>query len=257
MISSVLPITICFTYFRSLTLANLAASLASVRQQDFTNVESLVIVDNNTDDSEASIRDVIDQLDFPIPVRLFSLKHGDKTKTHCYSTNIAVGVAWTPWVFFCRADYLLDFDAVSNLSAEMGANRFIVGGYYDVSLDVHRCEQTSWRQHGPQVLRPYGREYDHVTIDSGVWMTRRDIFEAAGGMDESMSAWGHAQTVFQYKVHQLGVDIVRVPSIIFYHTAHGYETPRDHGEASRQLNGLGLNLQEMWSRYSGPDNPYR
>jgi hypothetical protein len=52
--------TICFVYFKSLTLANLAASLFSIRQQDFSRVKALVVVDNNTEDSAQDIQTCID-----------------------------------------------------------------------------------------------------------------------------------------------------------------------------------------------------
>jgi len=251
-------VTICLVYFRSLTLSNLEAALYSVRQQDMTRVNSVVVIDNNTDDSIKSIQHLIERTDFHVPVYFSSFKHKDSSKTHAWSTNAAVERVETSWIFFTRADYLLEFDAVEKCVAAIShENQFIVGGYYDVGLDVHRCEQLSWRRDGPTVLRPHGREFDHVMIDSGVWLTSREVFNRVGGMDESMTVWGHAQTVFQHKIHQAGVEFVRVPSIVFYHTAHGYEVPRDHGAATLQLESMGLNIRELWARYDGPDNPYR
>jgi glycosyltransferase involved in cell wall biosynthesis len=255
-------ITICFTYFRSLTLANLEAALFSVRKQDLRNVDRIIVLDNNTDDSTAAIQEVIERLAFPVTVQLLSCKHGDMSRTHAWSTNAVVAEAKSPWVFFTRADYILDSDAVRKFMDVVdlrGAdwNGFVVGGYYDVSMNVHQCEATNWRTAGPNVLQSYGRDYDHVIVDSGVWMTKKEIFERAGGLCETQSAWGHAQTVFQYRVYQLGVEFVRIPHVVFYHTAHGYEVPRDHAVASQQLANLGLNLKELWARYDGPDNPYR
>jgi len=251
-------VTICLVYFRSLGLQNLEAALYSVKRQDMTRVNSIVVVDNNTDDSIASIQAVIDKTDFRVPVCFSSFKHHDPTKTHAWSTNAAVERSDTSWVFFTRADYLLAFDAVETcVAAIRHENQFIVGGYYDVGLDVYRCEQTTWRTDGPVALRPHGREFDHVMIDSGVWLTTREVFNRVGGMDETMTVWGHAQTVFQHKIYQAGVEFTRVPSVVFYHTAHGYETPRDHSAATVQLQSMGLNIRELWARYDGPDNPYR
>src|ERR1044071_1322886 len=111
-------ITICFVYFRSLTLAHLEASLYSLRQQtDLSAIQELIVVDNNTTDSGADIQAVIEQLEFPFKVALKSRKHGDPTKTHSWSTNLAVSQVQTPWVFFSRADYLLSFSFVEKVSS--------------------------------------------------------------------------------------------------------------------------------------------
>jgi len=160
-------------------------------------------------------------------------------------------------VFFTRADYILAFDALEKFTASRVNNHFIVGGYFDVGMDIHRCEQTSWREQGPQVLQAHGREYDHVMVDAGVWITTKTVFDSVGGLDESLTAWGHAQTVFQYKLFRSGVPFIRIPSVLFYHAEHGYEIPRDHGIATSQIQALGLNIREMWARYDGPDHPYR
>lgn len=251
-------ITICLTYFRSLELANLRAALYSVRRQNLSQVEEIIVVDNNTNDSVEDIRSVVRELDFPVRVSIFSYKHGDPTKTHPWSVNRAVEAVETDWFILTRADYLLDFNAVERfLEVPQVENRFIVGGYYDVGMDVYRCDLTPWKEAGPVVLQSYGREWDHVTIDAGVWMTSTDVFHKIGGMRESLYAWGHAQTVFQFELHRAGVECVRIPHVVFYHTAHGYETPRNHTVARQQLEMAGFNLIEMWSRYSGPDNPYR
>lgn len=251
-------ITICLTYFKSLTLANLAAALYSVSRQDLSLVESLVVIDNDTADDLESIRAVVDSFQFPVPVLVLSHKHGDPARTHAWSTNTAVAAVHTPWVLFTRADYLLSFDAVARFAQAVGNdNQFIVGGYYDVTIDIHACEQFNWRQYGPEILRSYGREYDHVLIDSGVWMTRKETFDKVGGLEEALTAWGHAQTHFQHKLFCAGVEFVRIPHVVFYHPAHGYHVPKDIFLATEQLRSVtGFDVRECWARYDGPDNPY-
>jgi hypothetical protein len=246
-------VTICLTYFRSLTLANLSAALYSVRQQDLSRVSAIVVIDNNTDDDPKDIWAVIDALQFPVPTHLTSHKHGDLSKTHAWSTNVAVSAVKTPWIIFTRADYLLDADAVTLfLDAATDDNRFIVGGYCDVMLDAQRCENLGWRASGVDVLRPR-REYDHVLIDSGVWCASRRLFESVGGLDERLTAWGHAQTHFQHKLFEAGAEFVRVPKVLFYHVQHGYATPKDITLAHQQLKDVtGLAVQELWERHAGP-----
>ena len=249
------PVTIAFTYFKSLTLANLAASLYSVKQQDMTFIDSIVIVDNDTADTVEEIQAVLDETSFVVPASLHSFKHGDPTCTHSWSTNAAVGLVTTPWVFFTRADYLLDFEAVEKFIAVAGAkpnrwNGFVTGNGCHLGIGIGECERTEWRIKGPRFA---GVEFDYTCIDAGVWLARKDAFDRVGGLDEGLTAWGHAQTHFQHKLFKAGTEFVRVPEVLFYHPGHGGE--KDIDVAHAQLAQQGVTLREMWARYDGP-KPY-
>lgn len=254
-------ITICFTYFKSLGLANLDAALHSVRQQDFRKVLELVIVDNDTSDPENDILDVIDSYCFPVPVYLLSSKHGDASRTHSWSSNVAVREAKTPWVLFTRADYLLRFDAVK-LFVDMICSRpsdwngFVTSNGCHLGIDVGVCDKTQWRELGPGVIQlEYGGQtFDYTLIDAGVWATRRASFDGVDGLDESLTAWGHAQTHFQHKLYASGVEFVRIPETLFYHPQHA--APRDIDLAHRQLKEKGADINDMWARYQG-QQPYK
>lgn len=253
-------ITICLTYFRSLSLTNLAAALYSVLQQDFDQVKELILFDNNTWDTPRELHDLIDNLQFPIPVRLLSFKHGDLTKTHSWSTNRAVQEVTTPWVFFCRADYLLRFDMLHRCMDVLEAhsadwNGFITGNGCHLHVGIEVCEKVdAWRTYGPNVLKSLlgGVEFNYTSIDAGVWMARRDAFIGVGGLEEGLTSWGHAQTHFQWKMHKAGVEFVRIPQTLFFHPFHGGE--RDITLAHQQIGGIEF-LREMWARYDGPQ-PY-
>lgn len=251
-------ITICFTYFRSLTLANLAAALYSLRQQDLSRVESMLVLDNNTTDSIGRISDEIECLDFPIPVGLIPCKHNDPTKTHSWSTNGVVLQAKTPWVLFTRADYVLDFDLLKKFTDVIDSkpkdwNGFVTGNGCHMQIPVEAIELTSWRhtRSGPRSFT--GIDYTYTVIDTGVWMARLKTYEAVEGLDEKLTAWGHAQTHFQWKMHKAGVEFVRIPEVLFWHPAHGGQ--KDIDVAHAQLKDLGLEIQDLWSRYEG-ENPY-
>lgn len=256
---SMLPVTICFTYFRSLGLANLQAALYSISKQDLSRVESIVVVDNNTDDPLEEIIAVIDGMSFAAPVNVHSFKHGDATKTHSWSTNYAVSRAFTPWILVTRADYLLDFDIVARFMGVVDAMPsdwigFVTGNVYHLNVDVGVCEQSVWRSIGPRALRVFpGAEESYTCIDAGVWMLRRRAFNQVCGLDESLNAWGHAQTHFQYRLHQNGVAFVRIPESLFYHPLHS--APRDIELAHRQLQERGIDIHELWARYEGAQ-PY-
>jgi GT2 family glycosyltransferase len=84
-------------------------------------------------------------------------------------------------------------------------------------------------------------------------MARRGTYDRIGGFDERLSAWGHAQTEFQYRMHRGGVEFVRLPETLFYHPGHGGD--KDMGLANQQLAEVGTDLKVMWARYHG-ESPY-
>ncbi len=250
-------ITICLAYFKSLTLANLAAALYSVKQQDLACVERILVFDNDTQDSLYDVNSVVNELQFSIPVVVVSVKHGDATKTHAWSTNQAVNLVSTPWVLFTRADYILSFGLVRKFldvkrSYPHEWNGFVTSNGCHLQHTVEECELTGWRTFGPRILGENGA-FDYTLIDSGVWMARPTAFDAVDGLDERLTAWGHAQTDFQYRLYKSGVDFVRIPEVLFWHPHHG--GAKDIDLAHRQLAGVGVNLKECWARYHGV-SPY-
>jgi GT2 family glycosyltransferase len=249
-------ITICLTYFRSLTLANLSAALYSIRRQDFSRVAAIVVIDNATDDPRDAIDGMVAEQDFTVPVVVRSFKHGDQSRTHAWSTNAAVREAATPWVFFTRADYLLDFSAVAKFAAIVDAqpagwSGFVTSNGRHMHCDVAACEGMGWRTTGAGVLG--GIDFEYTCIDAGVWMARRDVFDRVGGLNERLSSWGHAQTLFQYKLHAAGAECIRIRETLFFHPAHAAE--RDLTEAHRQLAAEGVDVRDLWSRHDGA-KPY-
>lgn len=254
------PITICLTYFKSLSLANLSAALYSVLRQDLSQVEEIVIVDNNTDDGESTVRYAVNYLlgliplvKFMVPVRVLSFKHGDDQKTHTWSANVAVREARTQWVLFTRADYLLDPTLLKKFSELMADGRFVTSNMMHLNVDVAGCEQTEWRRNVKMLQTLPGAIVDYTHIDAGVWMLDRASFDKVGGLDETLSAWGHAQTHFQYKLHRAGVRFVRIPEVMFYHPQH--VAPRDMALAHQQLRDLDIDIHDLWARYEGA-KPY-
>lgn len=256
-----LHVTACLTYFRSLTLDNLRASLYSLRKQSaIEQLAEVVVVDNSTDDSQPEIAAVLNEAAFPIPTRLLSFKHGDKTKTHSWSSNVAIREAKTPWVFFTRADYILD-PALLARSMQLAASRghgwdgLVTGDCYWLHVGVNSADVTAWRTAGARVLRDLpGAVASHTEVDTGVYLARRSAFDRVGGLDENLTAWGHAQTHFQWKLRESGTEICRIPEVLYYHPQHGAE--RDLALANEQLRAQGVEIKDLWSGYSGK-HPYR
>jgi hypothetical protein len=246
-------ITICLVYFRSLALANLAASLYSIRRQDLSAVNSLVVLDNNTSDSLRSIQRVIDEFNFPVPVCFSSSKHGDPSKTHAWSTNQAVALAQTSWVFFTRADYLLESSALEQYCTYMraepeGWSGVITSYGKNLLVDIAAVEQANWRN--TVVFPPVpGNVIDYSEVDTGVWLMPKRVFDSVEGLDERLMAWGHAQTEFQHRLHKSGVTFHCIPRVLYYHPLHGAERDLDLGH--RQLAEIGQDLKEMWRRHPG------
>ena len=83
-------ISLCLVYFRSVTLAHLAAALHAIRRQDLRSVAEVIVLDNNTEDDVDAIRAVVAEADLPVPVCVVSCKHGNPDRTHAWSTNAAV-----------------------------------------------------------------------------------------------------------------------------------------------------------------------
>lgn len=255
-------ITVCLVHFRGLTLANLAAALYSVRRQDLSCVKEVVIFDNDSGSSLDEVQELLDVLEFPVPIHLRAVRHGDASKTHAWSTNQAASLAMTPWVLFTRSDYLLHFDLVKRFTEEAHKRAydhiyrwdgFVTSNGCHLQSTIEVCEQMRWREVGPQVFN--GVTFDYTSIDSGVWMMRADTFKHARGLDERLTLWGHAQTEFQHRLFGMGVEFIRIPEVMFWHPHHAYAVPKDLSAANEQLASLGLDLKGMWSRYHGV-NPY-
>lgn len=255
------PCTIVLTYFKSLSLDNLRAALFSVRQQLFLQqARELVVVDNDTADSQPEIAACINELQFEIPTRLLSFKHGDASRTHSWSTNVAVREAKTNWVFYTRADYVLDFGLLAKslamaASHPKGWDGFVVSDCKWLHVDINAVEATAWRRDGVQALAHLpGALAAHSVIDAGVWMTTKASFEKVGGLDENLTAWGHAQTHFQWKLQQAGTQTAHMKEVGYYHPHHG--APRDLALANAQLLQQGIDIKALWARYDG-EHPYR
>jgi len=177
-VSQLPPVTVTLTYFKSLTLDHLRASLHSLRKQAFLDrVQELVVVDNDTADTQPEIAAVINETQFPIPTRLLSFKHGDASRTHSWSANAAFREGRTNWTFFTRADYLLDPGMIVRCLQQAAARHpgwdgFVTGDCYWLHTDIAAVEATAWRREGAGVLIHLpGAVAAHSIIDTGVWMT--------------------------------------------------------------------------------------
>lgn len=246
--------TICLVHFKTMPMASLEAAVWSLRQQDLSRIDEIVIVDNNSDALPSDIYALTSTL--YIRTRVISSKHQDLTRTHAWATNLVVAQVESPWFLMTRSDYLLASNTLEKFHAVIDAqpsdwNGFVTGDGSHLTVPLGECERLGWRQRGVESLG--GSRFDYTLIDAGVWMMRRAAFDKIEGLNEGLAAWGHSQTEFQYRLYASGVDFIRVPEVLFVHPLHAGE--RDIAKANEQLAASGGDLKNMWDRYHGV-SPY-
>lgn len=252
-------IDIAFVFFRTLDLRHLDAALYSLSRQDFTEVGSVFILDNNTTFTPDQIEAVVQRYPVPVPVEVGYGKHGDPNKTQSWSVNAVMRRCQSPWVFFTRADYILDASTLARFAAVRDQHPpdwrgFVTSYAYHMAFDergdqriegFRDIEQHDWRTRGAQVLLTdvNGWRVDSSHLDAGVWLTRRALWAEVGGLDERLHAWGYQQTVFQRALREHGVDIVQIPEFLFFHQHHA--APRSYDVAKAQLAETGLTVEAL------------
>jgi hypothetical protein len=249
--------SICFVFFRGLTLEHLDAAWFSVMKQEMLHVHSIYFLDNNTEYPEEAIRAVINRYPWPVPVVFKSVKHGDPTKTQSWSVNhVCQMAAPGQWIFFTRADYILNFDAVRRMRAEIldrptwDHRRFVSGWCWQMAYDrearntpeVLDIEQYHWRERGMTALldHPYGFKFHETDQDAGVWFTKQDFLAEAGWMNEGLVSWGYQQSTFQRALTRIGITCSAVEDYLFAHQHHYAERDFDKARAEYNAHGGGM-----------------
>jgi hypothetical protein len=251
-----MDLTVAFIYFRTLTLEHLDAEWFTLsRQSSWRGVTEVLFLDNNTDDDPRAIAEVLDRYPVPVPVRTCFEKHGQRDRTQSWSVNYCMREALTPWVLLTRADFLLEYNLVETLVGERDMRTetrpewdgFLTTYCHQMGCDAqlsnsdvlsrHSRRDAPWRTDpsGPASL--VGQEpacYFHDTnVDAGVWLTRRRLWEASGGLNERMVSWGYQQQAWQRSLLRLGTEVVNLPWYGFHHQHHA--APRDFQQAAREL----------------------
>jgi len=168
-------ISLCFVHFRTLSLQHLDAAWFSLSKQDFTGVQEVCFLDNNTDDSPAAITAVLDRYPLPVPVFTRFAKHGDPTRTQSWSVNSVCQWAGGPWLFFTRSDYILAFDCLQKMRDQIllrptwDHRRFVSGWCWQMGADEALTnaetfvdvERYGWRERGMMALleHPYAPQH--------------------------------------------------------------------------------------------------
>jgi len=254
-------VSICFVYFKTLELRHLDAAWFSVSKQDFSYVNTVYFLDNSTDDDLFAIQEVLSRYPLPVPLVFCSDKHGRSDRTQSWSVNRVCQMAVGPWIFFTRADYILDFDAVTRMAGRArameaaGQKPFVSGWCWQMAYDREAAnlnafvdiEQYGWREKGMAALlpgpdgtggHPYAFRFHETDRDAGVWMTQKTYMAQAGWMNEKMVSWGFQQSVWQRVLQRsAGVTCHAIEDYLFAHQHHW--APRDFTTAHDEYGRFG------------------
>lgn len=249
-------VDVCFVHFRTLNLLHLDAAWFSLSKQDFSLVNCVFFLDNNTPDSVESILEVLDRHPIPVPLYFCSDKHGNLNRTQSWSVNRVCKAAFGPWIFFTRSDYILSFDCMSRMMAasyptlSTGGKPFVSGWCWQMAydreaknIDAHvDIEQYGWREEGmPALLQhPYAFRFHETDQDAGVWLTKKEYLEKVGWMNEGLISWGYQQSEFQRLLrNRVGVSCISVLDYLFAHQHHYADRNFDRASLEWQKHGRG------------------
>lgn len=247
--------SICFVFFRGMNLEHLDAAWFSLHKQDFLHVERVYFLDNNTDYTEFEINAVLkryERADVEY-VKEFA-KHGDLTRTQSWSVNrVCQMPPLDTWILFTRADYILAFDALKRMRAQVleqptwDQRRFVSGWCWQMAYDREAknidanidIEQYGWRQRGMPALleHPYAFRFHETDQDAGVWFTKQSYLAEAGWMNEKMTSWGYQQSTFQRALRGIGITCSAIEDYLFAHQHH--YAVRDFAKAQDEYNRFG------------------
>ena len=248
-------VSICFVFFRGMNLEHLDAAWYSLSKQDLAHVNAVYFLDNNTTYSVKEISTVLWRYPFWKPGQLFSTydKHDNPLRTQSWSVNTVCQQAAGPWVFFTRADYILAFDALARMRAEIldrptwDQRRFVSGWCWQMAYDREAknidanidIEQYGWRERGMPALleHPYAFRFHETDQDAGVWFTAKDYLAEAGWMNEKLTSWGYQQSTFQRALRNNGITCSALPDYLFAHQHH--YAVRDFDKARREYEQFG------------------
>jgi hypothetical protein len=252
-------VTIFLVHFRALGLdvRYLKNALYSLRQQDHDDIiDQIIVFDNDSELDPIDIMKLIKSFNFNVYTDLIYDKHGDPNKrcqswsvNECFR-NFDPRFARNDWILFTRSDYILDFNLVKKFDEVVQSHPspwrgFVTSYAYHMAYDERNdqriigyrdLEPTNWRTEGTQRLLEgiNGWKVDSSNTDAGVWLTRHSLWDAVGGLNENLKAWGLQQTVFQQALTESGVEVYQIPEYLFFHQHHGGEF-RDYDKAIEEL----------------------
>lgn len=246
-------VSVCFVYFKTLALQHLDAAWYSLSKQDFSQVNHVYFLDNNTDDDLFAIQEVLNRYPLPVPVIFCSDKHGRSDRTQSWSVNRVCQMAQGPIIFFTRADYILAFDALALMvdrvrnSLAFDFKPFVSGWCWQMAYDREAAnlnefvdvEQYGWREGGMAALmqHPYAFRFHETDRDAGVWCTLKAYLAEAGWMNEKLTSWGYQQSSFQTDLQRAGVRCEAIQDYLFAHQHHW--APRDFTKANEEYARFG------------------
>lgn len=243
-----------FVFFRTTDLYHLDAAWFTLARQNFTHVERVIFINNNTQFDTLEIEHVLSRYRLPVRLDIHHELHRDSKKTHSWSVNRFIELSSTPWIFFARSDYLLNYDLLTEFWKEKERRqqlnptwRGLITSYchqmgYDSGLSntdalaPYSLPGAEWRMmlEGPKFLfgKVPANYFESSGVDAGVFLTQRMNFTEIGGMNENLVNWGFNQQEAQGLMQGRGVEMVALKEYLYHHQHH--YAPRDFQVANSE-----------------------
>lgn len=197
----------------------LGRAVRSVLAQTFVDLELIVVDDGSTDETETVLAGFSDP-------RLIVLRHSE-CRGAAVARNTGVGVSSAPWLAFQDSDDVWRIDKLARQYAAIDNDQaagLICCGYLVmtragkisfVSADS-RMQSGEW---GPDNIYDFG-------FITPTWLLRRDVFELAGGFDETMPNLEDWELAF--RLYQItSIRAVNEPLVIKYGSADSINPDRE------------------------------
>ncbi len=237
----------CFIHFKTVNRRCLDRAWYSFASQPWRSNDTILVLDNNSDESPQHWQQRLDAL--KPASRLMLSRHTDERRTHPWAVNTICKAAPDSLIFLSRSDYILAPSALADLSfqASRGEGQFASGWIYQSAYDRDQkdlppfdIDQLRWQDDWRVLVDATvpGYTFYETNLDAGVWACERSALERAGWLNEDLWKWGYAQSTFQRALTNSGTPCSTLPWHIAFHQQHGV-WDRDHDAARAQYNEAG------------------
>ena len=187
---------------------HVSEAVESVFKQHIRNMELIIVNDGSDDDSIIHIKNAIEKAPEGISVSFIDMPH----KGQAAARNTALNAARGEWIFYLDADDVLAEDALENLLK--GAAEDPEAGIICAKCrDFISPELTPEEAEGLNIeAEPYRR------MLSGCTLIKHDVYDQAGGYDESLKSSETAQ--WMLKVRDAGVRVHNIEDVTMYRRYH-------------------------------------
>lgn len=183
---------------------------ALAMQEDAPSFEVIVVDNGSSDATRDVVRSFVDG--YPVPLRLLD---GSARRGIAYGRNAGVLAARAPLLGMCDADDHVAPHWVSGVRDGLARHEAVGGPLREL--------RTPFDPAAPRLSHEsIQRAPEGANLIGCNWAIRRELFERAGGLDESMPPYGGEDLELSLRLTRLGADIGREEKLEIYFRA----TPR-------------------------------